>query len=396
MILKNKLGTGKGKANILHQGLMIFQMFLAVAIVGITFIAGRQIKFMHEFDSGFSAGQTISLRAPASTNSDSLRYTRFTSFREDVLRQAAFKSGSASMNIPGQEIRFHDEGIHAVGSENEKKQSFWIMWIDEGYQETFGMTLLGGRNFNSQESGKGITCVINETAARALGYTTPTDAVNTTILTSDNKPVTIVGIWKDYHHESVRKAVEPVIFYHRHPHEYGYYSFNVQSREGNYLTALEEIWRRHYPNDQFIYYFMDRFFEEQYRADELFGKLLSVFSIISISVASLGLFGMASLAMVKRTKEIGVRKVLGATVFNIVLLLCKNYVKLIAVSCVFAFPMIYYLTSRWLQDFAYKVTISWWMIVLPGVIVLTAALLTIATQTLRAAMANPARSLKEQ
>ncbi len=396
MILKNKLGTGKGKANVLHQGLMVFQMFLAVAIVGITFIAGRQIKFMHEFDSGFSAGQTISLRAPASTNSDSLRYTRFTSFREEVLQLAAFKSGSASMNIPGQEIRFHDEGIHAVGSENEKKQSFWIMWVDEGYQETFGMTLLGGRNFNSQESGKGNACVINETAARALGYKTPTDAVNTTILTSDNKPVTIVGVWKDYHHESVRKPVEPVIFYHRHPHEYGYYSFNVQSREGNYLAALEEIWRRHYPNDQFIYHFMDRFFEEQYRADKLFGKLLSVFSIISISVASLGLFGMASLAMVKRTKEIGVRKVLGASVVNIVLLLCKNYIRLIAISCVFAFPVIYYLTNRWLQDFAYKITISWWMIVLPGAIVLTAALLTIATQTIRAATANPTRSLKEQ
>jgi putative ABC transport system permease protein len=270
------------------------------------------------------------------------------------------------------------------------------MWIDEGYQETFGITLLGGRNFNSQESGKGLTCVINETAAKALGYKTPTDAVNTTLLTSENKPVTIVGVWKDYHHESVRKPVEPVIFYHRHPFEYGYYSFNVQSREGNYLTILEEIWHKHYPNDQFIYHFMDRFFEEQYRADELFAKLLSVFSIISISVASLGLFGMASLAMVKRTKEIGVRKVLGATVFNIVLLLCKNYVKLIAVSCVFAFPMIYYLTNQWLQDFAYKVTVSWWMIVLPGIIVLTAALLTIATQTLRAAMANPARSLKEQ
>ena len=396
MILKNKLGTGKGKANILHQGLMVFQMFLAVAIVGITFIAGRQIKFMHEFDSGFSAGQTISLRAPASTNSDSLRYTRFTSFREEVLRHAAFRSGSASMNIPGQEIRFHDEGIHAVGSENEKKQSFWVMWVDEGYQETFGMTLLGGRNFNSQESGKGTTCMINETAARALGYKTPTDAVNTTILTSENKPVTIAGVWKDYHHESVRKPVEPVIFYHRHPFEYGYYSFNVQSREGNYLTALEEIWRRHYPNDQFIYHFMDRFFEEQYRADELFGKLLSVFSIISISVASLGLFGMASLAMVKRTKEIGIRKVLGASVLNIVLLLCRNYIRLIVISCVFAFPIIYYLTNRWLQGFAYKVTVSWWMIVLPGMIVLAAALLTIATQTIRAATANPTRSLKEQ
>jgi putative ABC transport system permease protein len=389
MILKNKLGTGKGKANILHQGLMVFQMFLAVAIVGITFIAGRQIKFMHEFDSGFSAGQTINLRGPASTNSDSLRYTRFTSFRDDVLRHAAFKSGSASMNIPGQEIRFHDEGIHAVGSANEKKQSFWVMWVDEGYQETFG-------NFNSQEAGKRNACVINETAARALGYNTPTDAVNTTILTGDNKPVTIVGVWKDYHHESVRKPVEPVIFYHRHPFEYGYYSFNVQSRDGDYLAVLEQIWHKHYPNDQFIYHFMDRFFEEQYRADELFGKLLSVFSLISMGVASLGLFGMASLAMVKRTKEIGVRKVLGASVANIVMLLCKNYIRLIAVSCVFAFPIIYYLTSRWLQGFAYKVTIHWWMIVLPGVIVLAVALLTIATQTIRAATANPTRSLKEQ
>lgn len=396
MILKNKLGTGKGKANILHQGLMVFQMFLAVAIVGVTFIASRQIKFMHEFDSGFNAGQTISLRAPASTNSDSLRYTRFTSFREEVLRHAAFRSGSATMNIPGQEIRFHDEGIHAVGSGNEKKQSFWIMWVDEGYQETFGMTLLGGRNFNSQEAGKRNACVINETAARALGYKTPTDAVNTTILTSDNKPVTIVGVWKDYHHESIRKPVEPVIFYHRHPFEYGYYSFQVQARDGDYLATLEQIWHKHFPNDQFIYHFMDRFFEEQYRADELFGKLLSVFSIISISVASLGLFGMASLAMVKRTKEIGVRKVLGASVFNIVMLLCKNYIKLIAVSCVFAFPIIYYLTSRWLQGFAYKVTVSWWMIVLPGIIVLTVALLTIATQTIRAARANPTHSLKEQ
>jgi putative ABC transport system permease protein len=396
MILKNKLGTGKGKANILHQGLMAFQMFLAVAIVGITFIAGRQIKFMHEFDSGFSAGQTINLRGPASTNSDSLRYTRFTSFRDDVLQHAAFKSGSASMNIPGQEIRFHDEGIHAVGSGNEKKQSFRVMWVDEGYQETFGMTLLGGRNFNSQEAGKRNTCVINETAARALGYTIPTDAVNTTMLTGDNKPVTIVGIWKDYHHESVRKPVEPVIFYHRHPFEYGYYSFNVQARDGDYLTVLEQIWRKHYPNDQFIYHFLDSFFEEQYRADELFGKLLSVFSVISISVASLGLFGMASLAMVKRTKEIGVRKVLGASVLNIVMLLCKNYIKLIAVSCVFAFPVIYYLTHRWLEGFAYKVTISWWMIVLPGAMVLAVALLTIATQTIRAATANPTRSLKEQ
>jgi putative ABC transport system permease protein len=118
MIRKNKLGSGKGKAHILHQSLMVFQLFLAIAIVGITLIAGRQIAYMREFDSGFNASQTISLRAPASTNSDSLRHSRYVAFRNEVLQNPIFKSGAASMNIPGEEIRFHDEGVHAVGSTN--------------------------------------------------------------------------------------------------------------------------------------------------------------------------------------------------------------------------------------------------------------------------------------
>lgn len=395
LILKNKLGSGKGKANILHQGLMIFQLFLAVAIVGITFIAGKQMEFLRDFDSGFNAQQTISLRAPASTNSDSLRYSRYVAFRNEVMQNAAFTSGTASMNIPGEEIRYHDEDVHAVGSSNLKKQSFQVMWIDEGYQETFGLTLLGGRNFNQKEA-DGLTCMINESAARALGYENPIDAVNTTIINSEQKNVTILGVWKDYHQQSLRKSVEPVIFYHHHPHEYGYYSFQAVSREGNYLEAVEKIWDKHYPNDTFSYYFMDRFFEAQYKSDQLFAKLLNLFSIISITVACLGLFGMASLAMVKRMKEIGVRKVLGASVMNILVMLSKRYIRLILISCTFAFPAAYYLTYQWLSGFAYKIDISLWMIVLPGVIVLIATLLTISSQAIRAALTNPAKILRDQ
>jgi putative ABC transport system permease protein len=394
LILKNKLGSGKGKATLLHQGLIVFQLFLAVAIVAITLTAGRQINFIREFDSGFNSRQTITLRAPASTNSDSLRYVRYKAFRNEVLQNTAFKSGTASMNIPGQEIRFHDEDVHPIGSTNEKKQSFWIMWIDEGYTETFGLTIAGGRNFNEKEFGE--TCLINETAALALGYKTPDDAVNTVLTTSDRKSVTIVGVLKDYHHESVRKPVDPILFFHHHPHEYGYYSFNVQSRQGNYLQDLEKIWHKHYPNDQFIYYFMDRFFQEQYQSDEFFSRLLKLFSIISITVASLGLFGMASLAMVKRTKEIAVRKVLGATISDILIMLSKNYVRLIVISCAFAFPLAYYLTDQWLDGFAYKINIHWWMIIMPGVIVLFTTLLTIASQSIRVAVANPAKSLRDQ
>ena len=212
LILKNKLGGGKGKANLLHQSLMVFQLFLAVGIVAVTLIAGRQVKFMREFDTGFNAKQTITLRGPASTNSDSLRKTRFITFRDEVLQHPAFVSGTSTMNIPGEEIRFHDEGVHAVGGNSKRKQSFWLMWIDEGYQETFGMTLLEGRNFTPNDSRE--TCMINESAALALGFENPKDAVNTTLITGEQKSLTIIGLWKDYHHESVRKAVDPIIFIH--------------------------------------------------------------------------------------------------------------------------------------------------------------------------------------
>lgn len=392
LILKNKLGGGKG-ANILHQSLMIFQLFLAITILSVAIIAERQISFMLEFDAGFNSQQTVALRGPASANSDSLRYSRFTGFRNEVLQNAAFASGTASMNIPGEEIRFHDEGIYAVGSKNDKKQSFSIMWVDEGYQETFGMKLIGGRNFNQTE--KGDVCLINETAAYDLGYERPEDAVNTAIITSEGRTVTVAGVWKDYHHESVHKPVNPVIFYHRHPFEYGYYSFKVETSQKEFLQNLERIWDKHYPNDQFVYYFMDRFFAEQYRSDQLFSSLLNLFSIISVMVACLGLFGIASLAMVKRTKEIGIRKVLGASVVNILVMLSKRYVLLIALSCLFAFPLAYYLTSKWLSDFSYKISITWWMIILPGVIVLAGTMLTISIQSVRAALANPVNSLKE-
>ncbi|HEX6227436.1 MAG TPA: ABC transporter permease, partial [Chryseolinea sp.] len=384
LILKNKLGAGKGRANFLHQALMVFQLFLAVAIVAVTLIAGRQVEFMRGFDTGFNAKHTITLRGPASTNSDSLRKTRFITFRDEVLQHPAFISGASTMNVPGEEIRYHDEGVHAIGGNSEKKQSFWIMWVDEGYQDTFGMSLLEGRNFRASDS-RG-TCIINESAARALGYENPRDAVNNTLITGQQKSLTIIGLWKDYHHQSVRKTVDPIIFTPTHPHEYGYYSFRVQPNATNYLPLLHQIWKKHYPNDAFTHHFMDRFFELQYMADLLFERLLSLFSVISMTVACLGLFGMATLSMVKRTKEIGVRKVLGASVWNIIAMLSQSYIRLIMVSCAFAFPIAYYFTYQWLQGFAYKIEIAWWMIVLPGLIVLGATLLTITSQSLRAAM----------
>jgi putative ABC transport system permease protein len=394
LILNNKLSRGKGKANVLHQALIVFQMFLAVAVVGIALIANRQLSFIQSFDTGFNTQQTIALRAPASTNSDSMRLSRYRVFRNEVLQHASFVSGTSSMNIPGEEIRFHDENLRPIGSLNEKKQSFQVMWIDEGYQETFGMILLAGRNFNAEELGN--ACIINETAAHALGYSTPTDAVNTKLITQDDRTVSIIGVWKDYHQQSLRKTVEPIVFYYRHPYEYGYYSFRVLPTEGSYLQTLKQIWSEHYPNDTFNYYLMDRFYARQYQTDQLFSTLLQLFSIISIAIACLGLFGMATLMIVKRTREIGVRKVLGASAWSILLLLSKQYVSLVLVSCLFAFPVAWHVSYQWLSGFSYRIAIQWWMIVIPGLLVLLAILVTISIQALKAAMANPVKTLRDQ
>jgi putative ABC transport system permease protein len=394
LILKNKLGSGKGRSNYLYQSLMVFQLFLSIAVVGITLIAGRQIAYMRQFDSGFNAAQTITLRAPASTNSDSLRYVRYSAFRKEVLQYPEFRSGTSSFNVPGEEIRFHDESVHSVGAKNDRKQSFKVLWTDEGFMETFGLSMNSGRNFNEKEFGN--ACLINEAAAVALGYNSPPEAVNTEIIMSDDKKLMVVGVLNDYHQTSIRNSIEPIIFLHRHPNEYGYYSFSVESREGNYLKTLETIWSKHYPNDQFVYYFMDRFFEEQYRQDELFGSLLNLFSVISIVVASLGLFGMASISMAKRTKEIAVRKVLGASVGNLLVMLSGTYVKLICIGCLFAFPVAWYLTRQWLKEFSYRIDVQWWMILLPGLIVLATTLITISVQAIRTALANPAKSLRDQ
>jgi putative ABC transport system permease protein len=393
-MLKNKLGEGKGHAYTLQRALMVFQLFLAVAVVGITYIAKQQIQFMREMDAGFNVTQTISLRGPASTNSDSLRYVRYTSFRNEVLQLPQFVSGASAFNIPGQEIRFHDESLHAIGSGNEKKQSFGVMWIDEGFQPTFDMQLVAGRNFALREPRS--SCIINETAARALGFRNPSDAVSSTLIGEGQVRYVVVGVWKDYHHESVHKPITPVMFIFRHPFEYGYMSFRLGSSKGDFLARLEDIWKRHFPNDTFTCYFMSSFFEDQYASDKLFAKLLSIFGFISVAIASLGLLGMASLSMVKRTKEIGVRKVLGATVGNILLMLAKEYMLLIAISSLLAFPLIWYSAAKWMEGFSYRVNLQWWMIIVPGVLVMIVSIIAISGQAIRAAMSNPTKVLRDK
>ncbi len=393
-ILKRQYNVGSNK-NLLRNGLVVFQLLLAIFTIGCTIIANRQITFMQSFDLGFNTSQTISLMGPASRNIDSLRYQRFLAFRNELLANNNFLAGTASMNIPGEELRYHDESIRLSGSNNEKKQTFWISTTDDGYLKTFSLKLLAGRNIEEKDKGK--NCLINLSAAKAFGFKTAVQAINAEFVTSDNKKIRVAGVIQDYHQESLKKKVEPVLFYFGHPYEFGYYTFRVNSanREAA-LNFMQQAWKKHYPDDPFSFYFMDNFFARQYEDDELFGKLLTLFSAMAVIVASLGLLGLASLTVLKRTKEIGVRKVVGASVLRILLLLSKDYIRLVLIAFLIVLPIFYYAIDEWLKVFSYRIELQFWMFIMPGIIVTTIAWCIISLQSLKAARTNPVKSLRTE
>jgi putative ABC transport system permease protein len=312
-----------------------------------------------------------------------------------VLTDNRFIAGTASMTIPGEELRFHDESIRITNTANEKKQSYWISQIDEGYMETYGLKLLAGRNLKESDRESG--ALINETAARALGFTTPEQAVNAEYLSGANKRTRIIGVVKDFHYESLRKTVEPVIFQFQHPGEFGYYTLRVKTKNTkDALAYLENIWKKHYPDDPFEYHFMDTFFAKQYEGEKLFGNLLRLFSIMSVIIAVLGIMGLSSLSIVKRTKEIGIRKVLGGSALRVSMFLSKDYIRLTLVAFTIALPLFFYLMKQWLQIFSYKIQLSWLLFVFPGIVVFGLVWLIVSLQSLRAALANPVKSLRSE
>jgi ABC-type antimicrobial peptide transport system, permease component len=392
LILKHRF---KNKNNVLTNSLVVFQFVLSTTLIGCSLIAFRQISYIRKYDIGFDTARTLSLRGPASANSDSLRLQRFRAFRDEVVQTGYFTVGTASMNIPGQEPRFHNENVRLAGADNQRKQSFSVSWIDEGYAQTFGLKLLAGRDLVINEPNN--FCLINETAAKTLGFNNPSDAVNTEFLTDSASKVTIVGVIRDFHNESLKKSIEPFIFYNRHPFEFGYYSFRLnKGHENKALSALRQIWEKHFPNDPFVYYFMDDFFARQYDSDNLFSRILGMFSILSIIIAALGLFGLASFSIVKRTKEIGVRKANGARIVDLLLLLVKDYAKLVGIAMMVAIPLIYILMNSWLNGYVYRTRLMVWDVLFPLILIFSITLITLSYHVLKTAKANPVVALRDE
>jgi putative ABC transport system permease protein len=303
---------------------------------------------------------------------------------------------AASRAVPGEFLPNAGTNIEAANGTMVHETPL-IYEIDFDFIPTLQIPLVAGRNYSRaflSDSTKAM--VINETAARLYGYRNPADAVGKKFAQWDRQG-TIIGVVKDFHFRSLHTKVEPLTL------RYGMsWSLNriIVSVKGNQvasaLSAIEKTWKSVAPQRPFLYYFLDQQFNQQYNAEQHFGYLFSLFSFLAIFIACLGLFGLATFTAQQRTKEIGIRKVLGASVANIVVLIAKDFMRLVVIAIVIAVPLCLLVMNRWLNDFAYRVAISPGIFVATAAIALFIALTAISWQSVKAALANPVRAIKNE
>lgn len=374
-----------------RKGMVVLQFVASITLIVGTFTVYRQITFMQNQSLGVDIDQTLVLQSPNVV--DSTYKQKFNVFKRELLQYPEVSAVTAATCVPGHQPEWNAGGIRLLSQPEDQANQYRVIMMDHDFIKTFGLELVVGRGFSGEVSNENKNVLLNESAARLMGFSKMEDAINDEIFFWGDT-FRIVGVLKNYHQESLKKAYEPLVFrYDDSPG--GYYSIKFNTRDvKTSLARFEEHWRALFPGNPFIHFFLDEHYNQQYQADQQFEKVFAIFSLLGIFIACLGLFGLSSLTAIQRTKEIGVRKVMGATVGSILGLMSKDYLALLLASIAFSVPVAWWVMSRWLEGFAYRISLSWWTFAIPGLTVVVIALLTVSLHTVRAARANPATSLR--
>jgi putative ABC transport system permease protein len=378
---------------LLRKGLIVLQFTTSVVLIAGTIIVYKQVNYMRDQKLGANINQTMVLQGATSLE-DSLYKTTFQPFKTDLLQQPGVKNIAVSTNVMGQEI-YWTNTHKRVNTTNENGVTLYSLGIDYDFIPLFDMKLVAGRNFSATYGTDRKSILLNEKALAVLGFPNAAAAIGQKI-NSGRDTNTIAGVLADYHHQGLQKAIEPMIFRLR-PNTRNYYSVKVETANlPATIAAIKKDWDKYFPADPFSYSFLDDTFSQQYKADIMFGKVFTIFAFLAIMIACFGLLGLSAYNVIQRTKEIGIRKVLGASAQSILILLSKDFMKLIVVSLVLAIPVGWYIMHQWLQDFAYRISIGWWIFAIAGLLALLIALLTIVLQAARAVVENPVKSLRSE
>lgn len=388
-VLKGRLFSGKGRSGGLRSGLVIFQFFISISLMIGTIVVYRQLSYIQHKKLGYDKDQVLILQDTyqLGKNQDA--------FRQELLADPRVVSVSQSDYLPA--VSINSSLFYAYP---DNRTTFLVKTqlfnIEEHYIPTLGMEIAEGRNFSSAFGSDSSSIIINETAAReygwgrnALGHRISQDG-------EGNKHIyTVIGVVKDFHFQSLHERITPLAM--TLSAYQGTMIAKVKTADiAGLLTTIQKEWKQLGPDAPFSYSFLDERFFATYKAEQNIGRILGIFAGLTILVACLGLFGLATFTAEQRTKEIGIRKVLGASVIGIVSLLSKDFLRLVLLAFVIATPVAWYVMNRWLQDFAYRAPINGWVFALTAALAIGLAILTIGFRAFRAATANPVRSLRAE
>jgi putative ABC transport system permease protein len=383
LVLKSGSPTNLGGAWI-RRGLVVFQFAISVALIAGTFIVHKQLGFVLNRSLGFDKEQVLVIKRASALGQQR------EAFKQKLLQNSNVINAAASTTLPGK--LYGRSTYRALGAPAENSHAMHEMDVDENFLPTLGLTLNSGRNFSREFATDTSAVILNEAAAKLFGWNEPLGQ----FLTQPGDSLwraNVIGVVKDFHFESLHKQIQPLVILYQPNFQY----WSIRVRPENLaatVQAVETLWREFAPQQPFEFSFLDQDFDAQYRAEERTGKIFGIFSALAIFIACLGQFGLASFTIQKRTKEIGVRKVLGASAVSIVSLLSKEFVKLVLLATLIASPLAYYIMHRWLQAFAYRIDIGVMTFILSGSVALVIALLTVSLQSLKAALANPVEALR--
>jgi putative ABC transport system permease protein len=390
-VLKGKV-SGSQQSSLLRKSLVVFQFTASLFLLIGTMSVYKQIQYMRKQSLGIDINQTLVTTAPI-VGIDSTFLQKMTSFKEELQRESYIRGVAISTSIPGEPVGWNAGGIKLVGQDVSKQNQYRVIGVDYDYIKLYGLKIIAGREFSKEFGTDDKAVIFNKKGLEQLGFTKPEEALGKKI-DFWGEQYSIVGVTDNFHQQSLREAFEPLIL-RLIPDVNGFLSVKTKATEaGRTISIVKSAWNKFFPGNTFEYFFLDEHFDQQYKADQRFGQIFTLFTSLAILVACLGLFGLASFTTLQRTKEIGIRKILGASVGTILRLLYREFAVLLVIAFVVATPLAWITVSKWLNGYAFRINIHWAFFVLPFLGILIIAFITVSFQSVKAALANPVKSLR--
>ncbi len=384
--------TNHASAASIRRSLVVFQFVLSIVLIAGIIVIYSQLSYINKKDLGFDKNQKIILSFYTEDSQ-----SKIPAIMNDLRQNADISAVSRSNNYLSQFV-FNDHGVFLSGGNMANAIDAQNMTTDEFFAKANGIKIISGRDFRQNDTGR---VLINETLAKRLGLTVVT-APGTRLYTQyQPDPATFVevaGVMKDFNFNSLRNEIRPFMLQYSLPDQ-GMSRLTVAANSSNYQALLGRIgdtWRKNLPDTPFEYAFLDDEVQKQYETEITLARIINAFTLMAIIISCLGLFGLVSFSSEQRTKEIGIRKVLGASVFGLTTLLSKDFFKLVAISILIATPIAWWAMNKWLQAFVYRVTVSWWMFAVAGLLALLIAMITVSYQAIKSAISNPINSLRTE